>query len=195
MQITVLFFVKLATVAFLFVWGAYERVSAISKGKKHAEATDRDRNSLIIFYMTIFLGYGVGIPAAFTDHGGISAFSPYLSMSGLCVVAIGLGIRLTAIRTLAEQFTYTVKIIENHRLITSGLYEHVRHPSYLGQSLIFLGCGVAFANWLSMLFLFLPNLIAAFYRISVEEKVLRDHFPQEYAAYAARSWKMVPWVY
>lgn len=194
MDYTLSAYIKTATILFLFVWGAYERISAVRKGRRHPGADGKDRNSLMIFYLTIFLGYGIGVPVSFTGYGTIEALFPYLSLSGFAVAAAGLAIRLTAIKTLAEHFTYTVKIIDNHRLITSGIYTHIRHPSYLGQSLIFLGCGIALSNWISILFLFLPNFLAALYRISIEEAVLREHFP-EYRDYMRTTKLLIPWMY
>ncbi|HOT46419.1 MAG TPA: isoprenylcysteine carboxylmethyltransferase family protein [Spirochaetota bacterium] len=187
--------INVVTLLFLLIWGAYERVSAIRKEKIHAGSENRDSYSLIIFYSTIFLGYGIGIPVSFAGYGKIEALFPYISLAGFLVIATGLSIRLMAIRTLAEHFTYTVKIIDNHQLITSGIYKYIRHPSYLGQSLIFLGCGLAFANWLSIVFLFLPNFLAALYRISIEEKVLINHFNDQYLEYMERTKLLVPWIY
>lgn len=187
--------ISAVTVAFLVAWGAYERISAIRTAKKHPHSTDTDKQSLLVLYATILPGYGAGIPAAFTDYGRITALFPYLSFAGFAIIIAGLGIRLLAKRTLAEQFTYTVKIIDKHELITRGIYSRVRHPSYLGQSLIFLGCGIAFSNWISMLLLFLPNFIAAFYRISIEEKVLLEHFGERYRGYMARTKIFIPWIF
>ncbi len=187
--------IKIVTVVFLVIWGAYERISAIRTGKKHPHSADTDKKSLLLLYAMILPGYGVAIPAAFTDFGRITALFPYLSLTGFAIIIAGLGIRLVAKRTLAGQFTYTVMIIDNHELITSGIYSRVRHPSYLGQSLIFLGCGIAFSNWISILFLFLPNFLAAFYRISIEEKVLLGHFTERYREYMARTKLLIPWIY
>jgi len=187
--------VNCLTVAFLFAWGAYERISAIRTGKEHPDSAGTDRQSLMILYITILLGYGVGIPVAFTEYGRITGLFPYLSFLGFVVIIAGLAVRLVAKKTLAGQFTYKVKIIDNHRLVTSGIYGRIRHPSYLGQSLIFLGCGIAFSNWIAILFLFLPNFIAALYRISIEEKVLAGHFADRYREYRAKTNALVPWIY
>jgi len=183
------------TILFLLIWGAYERISAIRKEKKNPHSENSDSNSLIIFYSTILLGYGVGIPVSITGYGTITAAFPFISAIGFILIASGLTIRLMAIRTLAEHFTYTVKIIENHRLITHGIYAYIRHPSYLGQSMIFLGCGLAFANWVSIVFLFVPNFIAALYRISIEEKVLIAHFSDQYREYMKHTRLLIPWIY
>lgn len=187
--------VNVLTTLFLMAWGAYERTSAIRKEKKNPHSENSDGHSLVIFYSTILLGYGIGIPVSFTGFGSITAAFPCLSAIGFIVIAAGLTIRLIAIRTLAEHFTYTVKIIDNHRLITSGIYKYIRHPSYLGQSMIFLGCGLAFANWISIIFLFLPNFIAALYRISIEEKVLINHFTSQYTEYMEHTKLMIPGIY
>lgn len=51
-----------------------------------------------------------------------------LSTSLLALSALG---RLWCYRTLGNQFRYEVSIQERHRLVTSGPYAFVRHPSYL----------------------------------------------------------------
>ncbi len=186
---------NLATTAFLAAWGAYERISAVRTARKHAGSADRDRRSLIVLYVAIWLGYGIGIPAAFTGYGKLVEAFPYLPVAGLPVVLAGLAIRLAAKRALAEQFTYTVRIIDDHRLITSGIYSRIRHPSYLGQSMIFLGCGMAFSNWVSVLILFLPSFVATLYRISVEESVLLEQFPERYGDYMRKTKLLIPWMY
>jgi protein-S-isoprenylcysteine O-methyltransferase Ste14 len=38
----------------------------------------------------------------------------------------------------------------------------------------------------------IPFLIA---RINAEERLLTDHFGAAYAAYRARTWRLIPWVY
>jgi len=187
--------INITNITFLIIWGAYERISAIQKEKKHSDSPDRDKSSLFIFYFTIFSGYCIGVPLSFTNYGKITILFPYISFFGFVIILIGLSIRLLAIRTLAEQFTYTVKIISNHKLITSGIYKYIRHPSYLGQSLIFLGSGIVFSNWLSILFLFFPNFLAAIYRISIEEKVLIEHFSDQYKEYINRTKLLMPWIY
>jgi len=120
---------------------------------------------------------------------------PYIAISGFILISSGLYIRLSAKKTLAAQFTYTVKIVEDHKLVVSGIYKYIRHPSYTGQLLIFLGSGLAFSNCYSIAFLFIPNLASSLYRIHVEEKVLIDHFKDRYIDYIKVSKKMIPWIY
>jgi protein-S-isoprenylcysteine O-methyltransferase Ste14 len=52
---------------------------------------------------------------------------------------------------LGRMFTYDLRITEHHRLITSGPYAFVRHPSYTGLMVTMLGmlaCMGARGSWL-----------------------------------------------
>ena len=118
-----------------------------------------------------------------------------LVLLGLALIVGGLWIRYSAMRTLASFFTYAVEVQEQHRLVETGMYRIVRHPGYLGQLLVFLGIGLALANWISLLGLALPIGLAFSRRIAVEEQALRQHFAGAYEAYARRSWRLIPWLY
>jgi protein-S-isoprenylcysteine O-methyltransferase Ste14 len=60
-------------------------------------------------------------------------------------------IRLACYRTLGDLFTFELSIRKNHRLITSGPYAVVRHPSYTGLIMVILGyslCHLSSGSWL-----------------------------------------------
>ena len=114
---------------------------------------------------------------------------------GIFLIASGLILRWIAIFQLKRFFTMNVSIAEDHQLIQSGLYAHVRHPSYTGALVSFLGLGLAYANWASVLVIFVPVLGAFLYRIKVEEEALTSAFGDQYREYAARSRRLIPFVY
>jgi protein-S-isoprenylcysteine O-methyltransferase Ste14 len=60
-------------------------------------------------------------------------------------------IRLACYRTLGNLFTFELSIRKNHKLITSGPYAVVRHPSYTGLIMAVLGyslCQLSSGSWL-----------------------------------------------
>ncbi len=76
------------------------------------------------------------------------------------------------------------------RLVTSGIYGHVRHPMYLAV-LLAMAAGIAadprawrIALWVALLAVLLAKLAR-------EERYLRAAFP-EYAEYTARTARIVP---
>ena len=137
----------------------------------------------------------VGMILGFARVGRIQTGSSTIALAGLALLILGIIIRWTAIRDLGRYFTSTVRIKDNHRLIRTGMYEHLRHPAYTGALVAHLGLGLAFANWYSLALSSIPFFVAAMYRMHVEEQVLVAEFGQEYLDYARSTKRLIPKVY
>jgi protein-S-isoprenylcysteine O-methyltransferase len=60
---------------------------------------------------------------------------------------------------------------------------------------MWLGAGLAMANWIMPVSITIPMMGAYLYRIRAEETMLADAFPQEYPGYASHTWRLVPFLY
>ena len=107
----------------------------------------------------------------------------------------GLILRWTAIFTLGRFFTANIATREGQPVITAGPYRYMRHPSYSGLLLVFLGIGVSFGNWLSVVVLMIPITLAVMHRIRLEESVLVSALGPAYSAYCARTKRLIPGVF
>jgi protein-S-isoprenylcysteine O-methyltransferase Ste14 len=96
---------------------------------------------------------------------------------------------------LGRFFTVNVTIRDDHKLIQSGFYKYLRHPSYTGSLLSFLGFGLSLDNWLSLAIIFLPTLFAFIYRMKVEENVLSEQFGEQYQDYILKTKRIIPFIY
>jgi protein-S-isoprenylcysteine O-methyltransferase Ste14 len=136
----------------------------------------------------------VGLVLAVT---GVGRFGPSLlcQFLGIALLINGIIIRISAMQTLGHYFTSLVTVRSDHRIISSGLYKHMRHPAYTGALVAHLGLGLVFSSWISMSLSVLPFFIAAWYRIKVEEKVLLESFGVDYGNYAARTARLIPKVF
>ena len=77
--------------------------------------------------------------------------------------------------------------IEKSREVTrSGPYRYVRHPLYVGSSIIAVGIAIASASWLVALIVLSYMATTLTAAIRAEEAHLRDKFGGEYDAYASR---------
>jgi protein-S-isoprenylcysteine O-methyltransferase Ste14 len=114
---------------------------------------------------------------------------------GIALILIGIVIRAAAILTLRRYFTVQVTIQDSHELIDRGLYRFIRHPSYTGALISFIGLGFAFGSWLSLAIIAVAALIGFGYRIRVEEQALIGHFGDRYRDYASRTKRLVPGIY
>ncbi|KAK0212346.1 hypothetical protein DFS33DRAFT_1249694 [Desarmillaria ectypa] len=61
---------------------------------------------------------------------------------GTTLIILGGIIRLMCFRTMGEMFTFEHTVKKDHRLMTTGPYSVVRHPSYTGMIMILVGTGL-----------------------------------------------------
>jgi protein-S-isoprenylcysteine O-methyltransferase Ste14 len=104
----------------------------------------------------------------------------------------GVIVRVLAIRTLGRFFTANVATAGNQPLVAVGLYQKIRHPSYLGSLVCFLGMGVALGRWVSLAVSLCPITAAFIFRIHVEEKALIRRFGDSYLSYSRRTYRLLP---
>jgi len=112
--------------------------------------------------------------------------------SGLVVMWAGLALRAWSIHHLGGLFRAIVVIQPDHRLVTTGPYRYLRHPSYTGALVAALGFGIALGHWPSAVILVGGWGVGIAYRIRVEETVLRGVFGAAYEEYCARTRRLVP---
>ena len=117
-----------------------------------------------------------------------------VNVAGLGLFLMGVYMRVVAMRTLGEYFLTDLRTERDHRLVKHGIYEHIRHPAYLGTVLFSVGIPLIFSSlygFLLMLILF-PSYL---YRIRIEESVLLKEFGDEYREYMKKTKKIIPLIY
>jgi protein-S-isoprenylcysteine O-methyltransferase Ste14 len=113
---------------------------------------------------------------------------------GVGLFAVGGALRLWPVFVLGRRFSGLVAIQPGHTLVTSGIYNVIRHPSYLGLLVNSLGWGLAFRSGVGVLLalLLIPPLLV---RIRAEERLLHTQFGDEYDAYRGRTSRLIPGLY
>jgi protein-S-isoprenylcysteine O-methyltransferase Ste14 len=173
------------------LWFLSEVLINILTRSKKSESRSYDQNSLGLIWIAIVSSITIGIFVAFRFPG----FNENTFFPGLALIIIGIAVRLIAIFSLKSLFTADVAIHHDHKLKTDGIFKKVRHPSYSGSLLSFLGLGLALGNWISLLIVFLPILAAFLYRINIEEKALTNNFKEEYLNYKKKTKRLIPFIY
>ncbi len=113
---------------------------------------------------------------------------------GVATLVVGGTLRIWPMFVLGRRFSGLVAIQPGHELVTHGPYRYVRHPSYLGMMLGFVGWALVFRSSVGLVAAVL-GLRLLFERIESEEALLASHFGDAYAHYRRRSWRLVPWLY
>src|SRR5580658_4973318 len=135
---------------------------------------EADQGSLRLLWTVIALS----VFLAFTFARSLPAanFGPAPVISGLgdALFVAGIALRWYAIVYLGRFFTVNVAIAADHRLIDAGPYRYVRHPSYTGALMAFLGLGLCLDNWASLAALVVPVSVVFWWRMRIEEAALLE---------------------
>lgn len=178
----------------VFLFAFLPEFSLIARSKPApGESADRGSMNVIIFagWIGMVIAFAVaGIPAFLLVRGQKIWFS-----LGLTVLLLGSFLRRHCFKTLGTHFTGNVKVTSDQPVIQQGAYRWVRHPSYTGGMLMFLGIGLGLTNWLSIVILMISSGFSYAYRVRVEEEVLQTALGQPYRDYMQRTKRFIPFVF
>jgi protein-S-isoprenylcysteine O-methyltransferase Ste14 len=143
---------------------------------------------------------GLGIVPLIYVATGFPRFADYrfreqLAWAGTLVFAWALWLFFRTHTDLGRNWSVTLEVRDRHALVTSGIYQHIRHPLY-----------AAFWLWALAQALLLPNWVAGpagligfgtlfFCRVGREEQLMIEAFGEEYRAYMRATSRVVPWIY
>jgi protein-S-isoprenylcysteine O-methyltransferase Ste14 len=116
-----------------------------------------------------------------------------IQLAGAALTALGILLAIAGLASLGSALTPFPRPLAKARLRQSGVYAWVRHPIYGGVILASLGWSMA---WLSLPGILFCVVVVIFFdrKSAFEERLLRARFP-EYAGYARRVRKLLPWIY
>jgi protein-S-isoprenylcysteine O-methyltransferase len=176
-----------------FAWMLADNAIVFSKSRRSAQRADR--LSLLVIAITNWTALWVGISLAYRGVGVPAQRAASLQLAGLAVFVCGAAFRWVAIFQLGRFHMPTVAILEGHHVVDTGLYRHIRHPSYLGAILAFLGLGLGLGSWVSAVVIIGVVTVGYLYRISAEERALIAGLGEAYVEYRRRTRRLIPGVF
>jgi len=179
----------------LYAWLIFEILVVLLTRTRRGQGKVSDRGSMLILWLSIVIAItaatwiGEARPKEFLQN------TPWIKPLCLSILTAGFLLRLTAILSLGRAFSVNVAIRSDQRVMKTGLYQFIRHPSYTGMLLMFLAVGLIERNWISLAIMLIVPTASLLYRIHVEEIALREHFGEEYVAYSRETKRLVPGIY
>jgi protein-S-isoprenylcysteine O-methyltransferase Ste14 len=139
-------------------------------------------------------------------------WSRYTSPLVAVIIVAGL-VRISAFQHLKEDFTFELAAPE--KLVTTGIYAHVQHPSYLPDGILSVANTALFCNLDGWMGTFLPTelveklvplrpfvltfaavgwALAISQRVREEEEMLRQKFGKEWEDWHKKTARFIPYV-
>ena len=178
----------------MMLWGISELSLTLFKRSK-SDAISKDRHSLKLIWLVNLTAITLGIMAAYRLPAGRIHLGEIGLAIGYCLFLPGLVLRWWSIIYLGRFFTTNVAIAADHRLIDSGPYRFIRHPSYAGSLLALLGFTLCIPNWASWLLILVPCSAVTLWRIHIEEAALLAALGERYRGYMQRTKRLIPLIY
>ncbi|WP_147341230.1 methyltransferase family protein [Actinomadura logoneensis] len=181
--------------AMLVLWVAGEIGLRIREARKAGTVRVSEHGTLWTFVLFGVGGAVVGIEVGdlvpvVEWHLGTGVF-----LAATAIMLAGLAVRFWAIATLGRFFRSSVHVQEGHRVVSGGPYRYVRHPSYTGLMLIFVGIALSFGNIVALAIFLVGVSVAMLIRIRVEERVLSEELGDAYREFARTRARLIPHVW
>ncbi len=181
----------------VFLWAFTPESQLARRAQKRAAQPDSpDAGSVRV----IVSGMGVAMLIAFAIAWVPSlrlppAWQPAVFGIGISTLVAGSLFRRHCWRLLGASFTGDVRADAEQRVVTTGAYAYVRHPSYAAGILMNIGLGVALGSWASVVLLAVASFGVYSYRIGVEERTLVAVIGEPYREFMRTRRRLIPFIY
>ncbi len=175
-------------------WFAFEAVMSVRQRWRAGHLTARDPTAVLVIVCiggSVFAAERIGRDGGVLWPGG----RLWPVVAGIALIAAGVALRAWSIASLGRFFQYQIEIQAGHRVVTTGPYRYVRHPSYTGIALALAGFALASGDVLSLVAVAVLGSIGLAVRIHAEEKQLTEALGAEYQDFAAHRKRLIPGVW
>ena len=180
----------IAALWLLFV--AYWAVAAV--GAKRSASTRRWRREiglrLVVILLIVALLQSRSLRQFLAETQRSTGHSDMLGWTGVALCLLGFSLAINARRHLGRNWGLPMSRKERPELVTSGPYALIRHPIYTGLILAMLGSAIGVTVFWALLLV--PVGTYFIYSARREEAIMLQLFPEQYAAYMARTGMFAP---
>ncbi len=161
------------------------------------DGVPREERHLDAAHVLFFLGFLAIIGVAVYDrtHGPAAGGSAVWTALGLALCLVAAPLCIIAVYALGHLFSPDPTLLPARDLANGHVYHYVRHPVYTALLLWALGLPLVVRSWwgfgVAVVFI-VPGL---YLRLSALEEKLLKTFGDEYKAYQARTWKVIPFIF
>jgi protein-S-isoprenylcysteine O-methyltransferase Ste14 len=119
---------------------------------------------------------------------------PAIAWLGVVTLCAALFLFYRSHSDLGRNWSISLEIRKDHRIVTTGVYRLVRHPMYSSFFLLALAQMLLLPNWFAGA-AGLVGIGALYgYRVRQEEQMMLERFGDDYRRYMAHTKRLIPWI-
>jgi protein-S-isoprenylcysteine O-methyltransferase Ste14 len=197
MQITFDFLPTLVFVVVMVCWFTFAGTFLLRNKPASPPDQKREPGSLfgvVLQGMSYAIVWAVHRPM-FTSPVSSAVLATVASVVAVIAAVGSVLLVIAAVKTLGKEWSLTARLVEGHKLATSGPYAFVRHPIYTGMLGMLVATGLAISHWAALVAALLVFFAGTIIRVRSEERLLRGAFGEQFETYARRVPAILPGLY
>lgn len=182
------YLVCLALAIFIYFYFFYSRYHNKKIVKDNMNQKEVTRLILINVFILIPLiayfyikNYNYNIPDEFKELA-----YPIMIIALICIIKTSYD--------LGNEYSYTLQLRKNHKLVDTGIYKYIRHPMYFCGLLFIIAQSLLIPNTIGNI----SNLVSMYVfwkgRIPDEEKMMIKEFGDKYKDYMKKTKSVIPFI-
>jgi protein-S-isoprenylcysteine O-methyltransferase Ste14 len=182
---------------FLIGWIVYVGIRGMFKQRtKGNEIAVRRMDATEKLLMALVIPGGLLLPLVYLFTPWL-AFADYqlpavLPWCGTVLMLAALWLFYRSHADLGQNWSVTLELRKDHHLVRQGVYRLIRHPMYASIWLWCLAQGLLLENWLAGWYALAAFAVMYFVRVPREERMMCEHFGQEYRDYMRQTGRLIP---
>jgi protein-S-isoprenylcysteine O-methyltransferase Ste14 len=181
-------------------WGAIVaemviRAPISQKQRKEAKAERRVNKQETILLSALFLAmFFLPLFYSATNWLDFANYSlpVWAGWLGVILMLFALLVFWRSHKDLGLNWSPSLEIRTEHKLITNGIFGYIRHPMYASQWIWVIAQPLLLHNWLAGVLDLFVFIAFYFLRVRAEEKMMLDTFGDEYREYMSNTGAVIP---
>lgn len=166
-------------------WAAFARPSRQAKGEKKVVSAPGSRWGIGLVVVGFMLTWTWLKPSGFQKSDASLVVSMILG-------PVSAWLAWASAHELGKQWRFEAAVSADHELIQSGPYGWIRHPIYTSMFGMLMATGAAYTWWPMWIAGAVVFLIGTEIRVRAEERLLEQHFGDQFRAYRSRVRAYIP---
>ncbi len=186
-NVFVVFFVLFAAIRVYFQWRARQTQGRVEYKEGNLNTALRALLGAIFFLGVLFY---IVRPQVLT--WAELPLPQWLQLLGLILGVVSLPFLAWTQQALGSNFSTTLHVRQEHTLVTSGPYRHIRHPMYTALFLSLTAILLLTRNWLVGGVPLVGLCVIVFLRVPREERAMIEKFGDAYREYMKHTGRFLP---
>lgn len=194
------FYINLISLSVVLICWCVFAWAVLFGRERHTSRNERSAPSSWVGLTLQLAGIGITFvgprsPVSSPFIAGQYSLNIALQIVAIILAAGSVWIAILAIRELGKQWSLEARVLEGHKLITTGIYSTVRHPIYTAMLGMLLATGLAWSHWIAVILGLVVFLVGTKIRTRLEEALLRDAFGEEFEEWRGQVPGLIPYLW